>query len=162
MIDVDPIEIDKANCETLKHINEVRKNLFILQRAIYMWSHNHDSSKLSPFESRIFAKFTPLLKSSTYGSNEYKKMLNDMKPALDHHYERNRHHPEHFKNGIAGMTLVDVIEMFCDWVAATERHEDGDIFKSLEINRKRFAMSNQLYEIFKNTAIVLKEERNKE
>ena len=31
----------------------------------------------------------------TYGSDEYKACLTEMKPALDHHYAANRHHPEH-------------------------------------------------------------------
>ncbi len=50
------------------------------------------------------------------------------------------------------MDLMDVVEMFCDWKAATMRHNDGDIRKSIEINQKRFNMSDDLMEIFKNTA----------
>jgi hypothetical protein len=37
-----------------------------------------------------------------------------MAPALKHHYENNRHHPEHFKNNIDDMNLIDLIEMLCD------------------------------------------------
>jgi hypothetical protein len=51
------------------------------------------------------------------------------------------------------MDLYDIIEMFLDWKAATERHADGDILKSIEINKGRFKMSEQLYEIFLNTAL---------
>jgi hypothetical protein len=50
------------------------------------------------------------------------------------------------------MTLVDVIEMLADWKAATERHEDGDLAKSLEIQRERFGLSDQLVAILRNTA----------
>lgn len=49
------------------------------------------------------------------------------------------------------MNLFDVLEMFVDWMAACQRHADGDINKSIEINRTRFALSPQLVEIFKNT-----------
>jgi hypothetical protein len=78
--------------------------------------------------------------------------LRDMKPALDHHYANNRHHPEHFgEEGIDGMNLFDVLEMFIDWTASTRRHADGDIAKSIEINKKRFGMSDQLAQIFRNT-----------
>ena len=42
--------------------------------------------------------------------------------------------------------------MFFDWKAATERHDNGNIFKSIEINKKRFEMSDQLCDIFTNTA----------
>ena len=42
--------------------------------------------------------------------------------------------------------------MFFDWKAATERHDDGDIYKSLNINKDRFKISDQLINILKNTA----------
>ncbi len=75
-----------------------------------------------------------------------------MGPALKHHYENNEHHPEFHKDGINGMTLIDLIEMLCDWKASSERHENGDIFKSLKINTERFQISPQLLSILENTA----------
>jgi len=112
---------------------------------------NHDASKLKSPEKEMYDKYTPLLRDSTYGSDEYKSMLQEMGPALQHHYENNSHHPEHFENGIDGMSLLDLLEMFCDWQAASLRHADGDILKSIEINRKRFGMSDQLHNIFQAT-----------
>jgi hypothetical protein len=53
--------------------------------------------------------------------------------------------------GIMGMTLLDVIEMFCDWKAATERHANGNFQTSIQQNKKRFAMSDQLAVLFENT-----------
>ena len=111
----------------------------------------HDRSKLVSPEKDIFDEFTPKLKDSTYGSDEYKGYLVSMGEALKHHYENNSHHPEHYVNGIDGMSLLDLIEMFCDWQAATLRHADGDIEKSIEINRERFGMTDQLHSIFMNT-----------
>jgi hypothetical protein len=53
------------------------------------------------------------------------------------------------------MTLVDVVEMLCDWAAATQRHDDdGDIFDSIEKNAERFDLSEQLAQILRNTAKV--------
>ena len=52
---------------------------------------------------------------------------------------------------INGMSLIDVIEMLADWKAAGMRHSDGSIEKSLEINRKRFGVSDQLFRILSNT-----------
>ena len=75
-----------------------------------------------------------------------------MKPILDHHYKNNRHHPEYHKNGIDDMNLIDLVEMFCDWLAATKRHADGDIMKSIKHNKDRFKMNEQLVKIFENTA----------
>jgi hypothetical protein len=78
-------------------------------------------------------------------------MLSDLKPTLDHHYANNSHHPEHFEKGINDMDLFDIVEMLADWKAATERHDNGDIHKSLEINKDRFHLSEQTYNILKNT-----------
>ena len=75
--------------------------------------------------------------------------------ALKHHYEINSHHPEHYEEGIDGMTLFDLVEMFCDWKAASLRHSDGNFISSLEYNKKRFNMDDQLYSIFTNTADIL-------
>ena len=47
--------------------------------------------------------------------------------------------------------------MFIDWKAASERHDDGDIFRSIEINKNRFGISEQLCKIFKNTAAKMME-----
>lgn len=52
---------------------------------------------------------------------------------------------------VNGMNLADVVEMFMDWKAATERHHDGNIRKSITQNRERFGLSDQLAEILGNT-----------
>lgn len=74
-----------------------------------------------------------------------------MKPALDHHYANNRHHPEHHQGGIDGMNLLDVLEMWIDWYCSSMRHADGSMEKSITVNEKRFSMNPQLVAIFRNT-----------
>lgn len=111
----------------------------------------HDQSKLESPEKEAFDKAS-VLKGLTYGSPEYKQALEDLGPALQHHYEHNSHHPEHYAGGISGMSLMDVVEMFCDWKAAGERHATGSLARSLEFNEKRFSISPQLLDIFQNTA----------
>jgi hypothetical protein len=49
------------------------------------------------------------------------------------------------------MNLIDLVEMLCDWRAASTRHNDGNIRKSIEINGTRFQMSPQLIQIFENS-----------
>lgn len=138
--------------ETWEHIHNVEKFLNEVIIELKTRALTHDRSKIeSEIEASTFEIYTPLLKDCTYGSEQYKQFLESMKPALDHHYKNNRHHPEHFKNGVDGMTLIDLVEMLCDWKAATLRHKDGNISKTLDINKKRFSMSDQLYNIFKNT-----------
>lgn len=139
--------------DTERHIREVNKNIREFCKWMKIRGMIHDSSKFGEEEKPFFDKWTPKLKNSTYGSPEYMEMLKEMEPAINHHYRHrdNRHHPEHFENGISDMNLFDLIEMFCDWKAAQKRHTSGDFIKSLEINRKRFNMSDQLFSIFKNT-----------
>ena len=115
----------------------------------------HDNSKLSSPEKELFNEFTPKLAGCTYGSDEYKQFMVGLKVALDHHYAHNSHHPEHYENGIHGFDLFDLVEMFFDWTAATERHDNGNIYKSIEINKGRFKMDEQLCNIFENTAVRL-------
>jgi hypothetical protein len=50
------------------------------------------------------------------------------------------------------MNLIDLIELFCDWKASSLRHNNGNLLKSIEINAKRFNISEQLTKIFENTA----------
>jgi hypothetical protein len=142
----------EANAQTQAHIDLIRKLLRMAAVELLHRGEIHDQSKFSPTEVDTFTKFTPKLKGCTYGSDEYKGFLAEMKPALDHHYANNRHHPEHFRGGIDGMNLIDVLEMFIDWLASSQRHADGDIRRSIEINQKRFGMSDQLVALFRNTA----------
>lgn len=143
--------------DTLLHIKRVNELLLQFTKEIIDRAIQHDNSKLQEPEKPLFDKMTPLLKGLTYGSDDYKKALDELKPALDHHYANNSHHPEHYKNGIDDFTLVDLVEMFIDWKAASERHDNGDIFRSIEINKNRFGISEQLCKIFKNTAAKIME-----
>lgn len=141
----------ETSLQTWQHIDLVRRFLRILAGELQMRGETHDRSKFDRAEVDTFTEFTPKLKGTTYGSDEYKGYLAAMKPALEHHYGHNRHHPEFFARGLRGMNLVDVLEMFCDWWASSRRHADGDIVRSIEINRQRFDMPDALAEIFLNT-----------
>lgn len=165
--------------ETLKHIHEVSDNINKLISKLNDRRKSHDASKLETPECDGFAKVSSKLKGLTYGSNEYNDQLKEMKPFLSHHYANNRHHPEYHSSnkcpcclrittkvgtctscdlgveldpyGIYDMNLIDICEMLMDWVAATKRHADGDILKSIEINQRRFGYTNELKQIFINT-----------
>jgi hypothetical protein len=98
----------------------------------------HDASKFSKGEAPIFAEVNAKLKSTEYGSPEYYAQLDKLQSALDHHYAHNSHHPEHYEEGLSEMSLLDVIEMLCDWKAAGMRHEDASTEKSIQHNQGRF------------------------
>lgn len=190
-----------STAETEAHIVQVQDNMRDILKNLDQRAIVHDRSKLLPPEKEMFDEVTGKLRGLTYGSEEYKQSLADLKPALDHHYAHNSHHPEHYKwrcfccnsqfsqnqwekapqgpndsgkrycpkcssqgliyetqldednrNGYRGMSLFDVIEMLADWYAATKRHADGDLAKSIEINAKRFGYGDDLKGILQNTA----------
>ncbi len=144
-----------ANAGTQEHIDKVRKYLRILAVELLKRGEKHDASKLSDDERPTFAEYTPKLKGMTYGSDEYNECLERMQEALTHHYAKNRHHPEHYANGVSGMNLIDIVEMFCDWFASSQRCSDGNIIKSIENNRVRFELDQQVADILQNTAEML-------
>lgn len=137
--------------ETLKHIQSVRSYLYLMIEELDNRARNHDQSKLESPEAEIFGEYTPELAKTKYGSPEYAALLEKVKPATDNHYAKNRHHPQHWPNGVNDMTLLDLVEMLADWKAATARNKDGNIRTSIDINQKRFEMSPQLAQIFHNT-----------
>ena len=145
--------------ETLKHIRLVNENLIKFSKELLDRGIKHDESKLHSPEKELFDELIPLLENIEYGSPEYKESLNRLKPALDHHYSNNSHHPQYYSNGINGMTLMDIVEMYCDWKAAFKRTKNGDINDSITRNAERFDMSEQLEQIFINT---VKEENGKD
>lgn len=146
------LEEKATNHDTFRHIERVRNLLGEMVVELLNRAALHDQSKLMPPEVSMFAEYTAKLATCTYGSDEYKGYLKAMGPALAHHYANNRHHPEHFKNGVDDMNLIDVLEMLCDWKAASERHNDGNIRTSIEKNADRFGLSPQLVQILENTA----------
>lgn len=192
--------VSDSRPSTIEHIEIVRGFLRKVIEDLEARARDHDRSKLESPEREIFDEFTPKLAGCTYGTEEYKGYLAAMRPALDHHYAANSHHPEHYRwhcpicelqiddsaweaapqgpnesgvrycphccragmiyeselmlapeLGINGMSLLDLVEMLCDWKAATLRHRDGDIRRSIEINQQRFGYSDELKRIFLKT-----------
>lgn len=141
-----------SKADTLLHIKRVSQLLNEAAIKLIERGNSHDNSKLSEPEKSEFDRLTPLLKTLTYGSEEYKASLTELQVALKHHYANNSHHPEHYENGVNGFDLFDLMEMFFDWKAATERTKGGNIYKSIEHNKKRFDLSEQVCQIFMNTA----------
>ena len=141
--------------DTEQHIMAVNARLNEIRGQLAARGALHDLSKLSPPEKDTFDAVTPRLKSMTYGSPEYKAALAEMKPALDHHYANNRHHCEHFMDGICDMNLIDLCEMLADWKAAGERHADGSMSKSLKHNSTRFKIPDVVFSMLVETCVAL-------
>jgi hypothetical protein len=145
------LEERATNFETMKHIHLVQHFLHRIVHDLLERAEKHDLSKLEQPEVGLFTEYTPKLAGVTYGSEEYEEFRKKMGDALAHHYAYNRHHPEHWVHGVDDMNLVDVVEMICDWAAACQRHNNGNIRKSIEVNTDRFRLSPQLVKILENT-----------
>lgn len=148
--------LDECKLKTIEHIKRVQFYMRFLIDRLITKMQKHDESKLGDIEAPIFAEHIEKLPFIKFGSDEYQEELKELQTALNHHYKYNRHHPEYFgENGINGMDLTDILEMLADWMASTERTQNGDIFESIEINSKRFNIDDQLKQILINTAKLL-------
>lgn len=144
-------KINQCKVDTFLHIRDVVKNLNVVIKDLLSRAEIHDDSKFESPELEIFSEAT-LLSDIEYGSKEYKENMQTIRPAIDHHFSKNRHHPQHWPNGIEDMTLTDLVEMLADWKAATKRNKNGNIVKSIEVNAQKFNISPQLRKILENTA----------
>lgn len=137
--------------DTIDHITKVRARLVEFQVLLDTRAALHDRSKLKEPEKSGYDRLAADLKDIVYGTDEYRAALAAAKPVIDHHYAHNSHHPEHYPNGIAGMSLLDIVEMLCDWKAASERTKQGSLATSLAHNKQRFGIDDQFAAILENT-----------
>jgi hypothetical protein len=108
----------------------------------------HDASKLRQPELDGFVALHDIFRRHGYGSPEYVASL--ASGTVQHHYAANDHHPEHYPNGVQGMSLMALMEMLADWKAASERYQDP-AHARLRLNLARFGIGDELAAILKNT-----------
>jgi hypothetical protein len=141
--------------DTADHIDKVRDRLREIMSNLTARAINHDASKTQDPEKPGYDILVGALAGNQYGTDAFKTAMQEananpvVKAAIQHHYEANPHHPEHYEQSIAGMSLLDVIEMLADWKGASERH--GPSALTLEYNIKRWNISPQLAAILENT-----------
>lgn len=138
--------------DTKDHIRKVRDNLFVIRHNLEGRGIAHDLSKLEEPEISGYESLQKSLQGVQYGTPDYRAALGAHEGVIKHHYACNNHHPEHWPNGIADMSLLDIIEMLADWKAAGERTKGGNLQTSIEFNIKRFGIGEQLAAILMNTA----------
>jgi hypothetical protein len=134
--------------DVMKHKEAVEVLLNAVALALQLRAGWHDDSKLEEPEKSMFDQWVPELKVRQYGSPEYMDALREMGEGLKHHYANNRHHPEHFDDGVSGMNLIDLVEMVCDWCASAKvRGNQVDMTNQMQ----RFNLDPQLVAIIENT-----------
>ena len=143
-------------CDVILHVSEVQENLEIVAGELKQRGFAHDRTKLQELEFDAFVSTRDRFKKSNYGTPEQEALIKEQKSAIDHHYKNNRHHTGYHKNGIDDMTLVDIIEMICDWRAAARRNPDKKFKDTLEYAYKKYKIDDQLTKIIENTLVDLK------
>lgn len=148
-------EIEKL----LRHSNSVRHAMNILSHEMDMRAIQHDDDKIAQADQ--WAKFQLLDKAGyKFGTPEYKayKECLGVRELIDQHTKTNRHHPEFFDNDLSKMNLVDLVEMISDWYIASSTRASGEgvSFEAMmDIQQKRFNMSDELKSILLNTIKLL-------
>ena len=118
----------------------------------------HDRSKIGPDELDLYAKIVPGFKGLVYGTKEHEEHGKKLGPAWQAHCLDNRHHVEHFENGLHDMHLLDLIEMVCDWRAASLRSGKFDYETSVKQFANKNNVSHDLVTIIHNTCKMLSDE----
>ena len=110
------------------HRHLVRKTMEKIVDELQARATTHDLSKYREDEFEGYTYFNKLDPNLKYGSDEYKEAMVELEPyikeACELHYKRNSHHPEYHYSP-QDMPLLDIIEMVCDWYAASQTYSSN-------------------------------------
>ena len=142
--------VEQTVSYTQGHIYNVRKLLNKFADILKQKGETHDQSKLEEPEVYGWAAMD-LEPRYEYGSYEYYDKLRRFSEVFNHHYKVNSHHPEHFVNPENEMTLIDMIEMLCDWFAYKQDVPVDEGIKLIKDQCKRFKFSDTIKSLLINT-----------
>lgn len=136
----------------LNHKKSVKKRLEWLSKRLEERANNHDDSKLRVPEFRWLVQMDkePF---TQYGTQEYFQKMDKWEKFFRHHYENNRHHPDHFREGILGFNLVDLCEFTADIISYVDTLHVGKAIEIVENQAKRFNLDFQITQLIKNTIL---------
>jgi len=146
--------LDTEN-EIREHIKKVQLKLMHFCYILMERGTNHDKSKLEFPELEGFKemdKEPPF----PYGSQEYKEKKSRYSWLFEHHYKKNRHHPDAWTDNYTFPfcpDLVDLVEFLCDNISYKEDMSYCEAKKLIEIQTKRYGFSEELSDILQNTLI---------
>lgn len=146
---------------THQHIARVRQLLGEFAIEMIRRGDQHDASKFDPVEMGPLEELQKRVDaegSAPFGSAEYERRKVLLGPMIRHHNIHNSHHPEHYEtayggchnDGINGMDLFDLVEMFFDWKAASERGQE--VSMNLSFACDKYKITGPLRSILFNTA----------
>lgn len=144
---------DRAAVITHKHIARVRQLLGEFAIEMIKRGDRHDASKFEPVELEPLQRMQDLIDregQAQFGTPQYAERTAMLGEMIVHHRANNSHHPEFYPNGVDGMDLFDLVEMFFDWKAASERGESPTM--NLVAACDKYQISSQMRSILFNTA----------
>lgn len=147
-------KIEKFKQSVIIHRNKVIEVLRFFRNQLKFRGEHLDESKFFEPELEIFAEYEPKLKEVPLGSKEYNYYLSKINDAYKDHYLKTRHHPEHYPNGIKGMNLIDIVELFSDW-KINSIEDKKNLIKEIYKYQDKYHFSDELLQIFINTGKLL-------
>lgn len=136
--------------DVMEHKTRVSIMMSKISRDLVRRGNLHDNSKLKSPEMEIYEAHIDELSNAKFGTDEYTRAMDNIRPALNHHYENNDHHPEHFKDGIFDMNLIQIIEALCD-IKAVQDKKGGNIIDTLPTWMEQKNIPENYYMVLKNT-----------
>lgn len=135
-----------------EHISRVRRHINTFIQLLIRRAENHDKSKLEEPELSWWKEMDKEPRYP-YGSEEYKQKIKRWDKVFKHHYKYNRHHPEHYEYGVSEMTLIDIVEMMCDWLGYKDTTIVTEALKVCDEQMARYDISEELRQIIFNTLL---------
>lgn len=136
-------EETKTLLEMLRHNRLVRAFIAQLSNALGMRGLEHDTSKFGFDEFGTIVRIKGIARRFAYGSPEYGSELDANREALNAHLLHNSHHPECHAGGIDDMSLLDIVEMVCDWKAANAMYGKPTWEEAVKIHTERFGLKEK-------------------
>ena len=134
------------------HISRVRRHINTFIQLLISRAEKHDKSKLEEPELSWWKEMDKEPRYP-YGSKEYEQKLKRWSKVFKHHYQYNRHHPEHYEYGISEMTLIDIVEMMCDWLGYKDTTTITEALKVCDEQMVRYNISEELRQVIFNTLL---------
>lgn len=134
------------------HISRVRRHINTFIQLLIRRAEKHDKSKLEEPELSWWKEMDKEPRYP-YGSEEYKQKIKRWDKVFKHHYKYNRHHPEHYEYGVSEMTLIDIVEMMCDWLGYKDTTTVTEALKVCDEQMARYDISEELRQIIFNTLL---------
>lgn len=135
---------------TMEHKARVSILLTKVAKELIRRGNVHDNSKFKTPERELYEMNHDKLDTVKFGTEEYRKLHDEMSVAIEHHYKENDHHPEHFKDGIVDMDLLQIMEMLAD-ISAVAKTKGTDVVAFLPDFMREKNIPENFYTILRNT-----------